>query len=103
MLRKTVVAAAVASLAAGTVETLLLPENRHKLTAILTYHAVPARVPASDLAGQTVSVRTVNGKTLTVDGRNGVKVNDAMVTQADIAASNGIIHMVDAVILPPES
>ena len=54
-------------------------------------------------AGQTVSVRTVNGKTLTVDGRNGVKVNDAMVTQADIAASNGIIHVVDAVILPPES
>ncbi len=103
MLRKTVVAAAVASLAAGTVETLLLPENRHKLTAILTYHAVPARVPASDLAGQTVSVRTVNGKTLMVDSRNGVKVHDAMVTQADIAASNGIIHVVDAVILPPES
>ncbi len=95
--------AAFAALPAGTVETLLLPENRDKLTAILTYHVVPARVPASDLAGQTVSVRTVNGKTLTVDGRNGVKVNDAMVTQADIATSNGIIHVVDAVILPPES
>lgn len=95
--------AAFAALPAGTVETLLLPENRDKLTAILTYHVVPALVPASELAGKTVSVRTVNGQTLTVDGRNGVKVNDAMVTQADIATSNGIIHVVDAVILPPES
>ncbi len=88
-------------LPAGTVETLLQPENRDQLVAILTYHVVPARVPSSDLAGQTVAARTVQGGQLTIDGRDGVLVNDATVTQADIEASNGIIHVVDTVILPP--
>jgi uncharacterized surface protein with fasciclin (FAS1) repeats len=93
--------AAFAALPDGTLDSLLLPENSDQLTAILTYHVVPASVPASDLAGQTVSVLTVNGERLTVDGRDGVKVNDAMVTDADIMTSNGIIHVVDSVILPP--
>ncbi|WP_116132679.1 fasciclin domain-containing protein [Tropicimonas sp. IMCC34043] len=94
--------AAFAKLPKGTVETLLMPENKDKLTAILTYHVVPAKVMSSELAGQTVSVATVNGGKLIVDGRKGVKVNDAEVVQADIEASNGVIHVVDAVILPPE-
>ena len=93
---------AFAALPEGTVETLLQPENRDQLTAILTYHVVPAAVPSSDLAGQTVSVTTVNGARLTVDGRDGVMVNDATVVTPDIEASNGIIHVVDTVILPPE-
>jgi len=93
---------AFAALPDGTVETLLEPENRDQLTAILTYHVVPDRVMSEALAGQTVTVLTVNGERLTVDGRDGVKVNDATVVQADIEASNGVIHVVDSVILPPE-
>lgn len=93
--------AAFAALPDGTVDTLLQPENRDQLTAILTYHVVPAAVPSSDLAGQTVSVLTVNGERLTIDGRDGVTVNDANVVTPDIEASNGIIHVVDTVILPP--
>lgn len=92
---------AFAALPDGTLDTLLLPENRDQLTAILTYHVVPAAIPASELAGQTVSVLTVNGERLTVDGRDGVMVNDATVVEADIMTSNGIIHVVDSVILPP--
>lgn len=93
---------AFAKLPAGTVENLLKPENKDKLTAILTYHVVPGRVMAADVAGID-EAKTVNGKMIDVevDG-NSVKVNDAAVTAADIAASNGIIHIVDKVILPPE-
>ena len=93
---------AFAALPEGTVETLLMPENRDQLVAILTYHVVPAAVPSSELAGETVSATTVNGARLTIDGRDGVMVNDATVVTPDIAASNGIIHVVDSVILPPE-
>lgn len=92
--------AAFAALPSGTVETLLKPENRDQLVEILTYHVVPAKVESGDLAGQTVTARTVNGEKLLVDGRKGVKVNDAEVVQADIMASNGVIHVVDKVILP---
>lgn len=91
---------AFAALPDGTVETLLMPENKDQLIAILTYHVVPAKVMSSDLAGQTVSAKTVNGGELIVDGRDGVKVNDAEVVQADIMATNGVIHVVDKVILP---
>ncbi|PRY21735.1 putative surface protein with fasciclin (FAS1) repeats [Aliiruegeria haliotis] len=91
---------AFAALPAGTVEDLLKPENKDQLVEILTYHVVPAKVMADDVAGQTVSARTVNGEKLLVDGRKGVMINEAEVVQADIMASNGIIHVVDKVILP---
>ncbi|WP_299831069.1 fasciclin domain-containing protein [uncultured Roseobacter sp.] len=91
---------AFAALPAGTVETLLKPENKDQLTAILTYHVLPGKVMAADVAGKRLSPTTVNGKALKVDGRNGVKVNDANVVGADIAASNGVIHVIDKVLLP---
>ena len=91
---------AFADLPAGTVEMLLKPENRDQLVAVLTYHVVPDAVTSDELAGQTVSARTVNGGKLIIDGRNGVMVNDASVDQADILASYGVIHVVDKVILP---
>ena len=93
--------AAFAKLPAGTVETLLKPENKDQLTAILTYHVVPGSVMAADVVKLT-EARTVNGNMIkvSVDGGN-VMINDAKVTTADIAASNGVIHVIDAVILPP--
>lgn len=92
---------AFAALPEGTVETLLLPENKDQLVAILTYHVVPAKVMSADLTGKKVTAATVNGKKLSIDGKKAVKVNDATVTTADIETSNGVIHVVDAVILPP--
>ena len=91
---------AFAALPAGTVETLLKPENKDKLTAILTYHVLPGKVMAADVAGQRLSPATVNGKKVHVDGRNGVKINKATVISADIEASNGVIHVIDSVLLP---
>lgn len=91
---------AFAALPAGTVESLLLPENKDKLAAILTYHVVPAKVMAGDIAGKKAKVLTVQGERLSVNARNGVKVNDAKVVSADIAASNGVIHVIDKVLLP---
>lgn len=92
--------AAFAALPAGTVDSLLLPENKDQLTAILTYHVVPGAVTSDQLAGQRLSVATVNGADVHIDGRNGVKVEDSTVTTADIIASNGVIHVIDAVLLP---
>lgn len=92
--------AAFAALPEGTVETLLRPENREQLAAILTYHVVPGAVTSDQLAGQRLTVATVNGGTVHVDGTQGVAVNDATVTTADIVASNGVIHVIDAVLLP---
>lgn len=91
---------AFAALPEGTVETLLKPENKEQLTAILTYHVLPDKVMAADVAGQRLHPTTVNGKSLRVDGRNGVKVNDATVVTADVEASNGVIHVIDKVLLP---
>ncbi|WP_416799538.1 fasciclin domain-containing protein [Ciceribacter azotifigens] len=93
---------AFAKLPAGTVEGLLKPENKQKLTEILTYHVVPGKVMAADVAGLD-EAKTVNGKAIdiTVDGQS-VKVNDASVVKTDIAASNGVIHVIDTVIMPPE-
>ncbi|AXT26178.1 fasciclin domain-containing protein [Ruegeria sp. AD91A] len=91
---------AFAALPEGTVETLLKPENKDQLIAILTYHVVPAKVMSGDIAGKRAKVLTVQGDRLSVNAKNGVKVNDAKVVQADIEASNGVIHVVDAVILP---
>jgi uncharacterized surface protein with fasciclin (FAS1) repeats len=91
---------AFAALPAGTVDSLLLPENRDQLVAILTYHVVPGAVTSDQLAGQRLTVATVNGATVHVNGTDGVKVNDATVTTADIMASNGVIHVIDTVLLP---
>jgi uncharacterized surface protein with fasciclin (FAS1) repeats len=93
--------AAFKKLPAGTVEGLLKPANKAKLAAILTYHVVPGKVKAADLAGKRLSVATVQGQKVKIDGRNGVKVNGAKVTKADIGTSNGVIHVIDSVLLPP--
>lgn len=92
--------AAFAALPSGTVESLLKPENKDTLAAILTYHVIPGEVSSDQLAGKRLDVATVNGKTVHVDGRRGVKVNKANVVTADIKASNGIIHVIDRVLLP---
>ncbi len=89
------------ALPAGTVERLLRPENRAELARILTYHVVPGRVTSDQLAGQQVRPNTVAGARLRIDARQGVSVNDARVVQADVAASNGVIHVIDRVLLPP--
>lgn len=91
---------AFAALPEGTVETLLLPENKDQLVEILTYHVVPAKVMSGDIAGKRAKVLTVQGDRLSVNAKRGVKVNDAEVVQADIEASNGVIHVIDAVMLP---
>lgn len=92
--------AAFAALPAGTVENLLKPENKDQLVKVLTYHVVPGAVTSDQLAGQRLSVATVQGQSVHVDGRDGVKVNAARVTTADIMASNGVIHVIDTVLLP---
>ncbi len=92
---------AFAALPAGTVDELLKPENKDQLVAILTYHVVPGKVMASDAAGKTAELTTVQGGTLAVDGTGtGVTVQGASVTMADVAADNGVIHVIDKVILP---
>jgi uncharacterized surface protein with fasciclin (FAS1) repeats len=92
--------AAFAKLPAGTVENLLKPENRDQLTAVLTYHVVPGRTMSSDIAGKTLNVKTVNGQELAINATDGVKVNNANVVTADVTASNGVIHVIDTVVLP---
>jgi uncharacterized surface protein with fasciclin (FAS1) repeats len=91
---------AFAKLPAGTVEDLLKPENKDKLVAILTYHVVPGKVMAADVTGKETMAKSVQGGEITVNGMNGVKVDGATVVQADIAADNGVIHVIDAVIMP---
>ncbi|TVQ56739.1 MAG: fasciclin domain-containing protein [Rhodobacteraceae bacterium] len=91
---------AFAALPEGTVETLLLPENRDQLVAVLTYHVLPGAVMSADIAGQTLSPETVQGSTVDIDATDGVTVDGANVVAADIVASNGVIHVIDAVILP---
>ncbi len=93
--------AAFAALPAGTVETLLKPENKGKLVSILTYHVVPGKVMSADLLGKTIMPKTVEGQTLAIDATGGsVMVNDATVTTADIVADNGVIHVINKVLLP---
>ena len=91
---------AFAKLPKGTVEDLLKPENKEKLTAILTYHVVPGKVMAADIKGKKENVKSVQGGDLAVDATDGVKINDATVVTADIAASNGVIHVIDTVVMP---
>lgn len=92
---------AFAALPAGTVEDLLKPENKDQLVSILTYHVVSGKTKSKDLAGQTLSVATVNGAEVAIDGTNGVKVGNANVVKADIYTSNGVIHVIDTVLMPP--
>lgn len=96
---------AFAALPEGTVESLLLPENKDQLVSILTYHVVPGAVTSDQVIGQRLNVDTVQGSSVKVDGTGGkygaaVRVNDANVTAADILATNGVIHVIDKVLLP---
>jgi len=92
---------AFAKLPAGTVESLLKPENKAKLVAILTYHVVPGKVLAADVV-KLKSAKTVQGGLLAIDTADGVKVNDSRVAKADIDCANGVIHVIDSVLLPPQ-
>jgi uncharacterized surface protein with fasciclin (FAS1) repeats len=92
--------AAFAALPAGTVEDLLRPENKDKLVAVLTYHVVAGKVMSSDLT-EGMTAPTVQGSDITVTLEGGPKVNGAVISAADIVASNGVIHVIDSVILPP--
>lgn len=92
--------AAFAKLPAGTVDMLLLPENKDKLVSILTYHVVSGKVESKDLAGKTLKAETAQGSKIFVDGRNGVEIDAAKVVKADIKTSNGIIHVIDTVLMP---
>lgn len=95
--------AAFAKLPAGTVDSLLKPENKDKLVAILTYHVVAGSVSAAEVV-KLKEAKTVNGKSVAIAAGGGsVKINDATVTATDVRASNGMIHVIDTVILPPNS
>lgn len=91
---------AFAKLPAGTVESLLKPENRDQLVAILTYHVVPGTVMAADVV-KLSEAKTVNGADLTIKVVDGsVRIDQATVLKTDIVASNGVIHVIDTVMLP---
>jgi uncharacterized surface protein with fasciclin (FAS1) repeats len=92
--------AAFAKLPAGTLENLLKPENKDQLIAVLTYHVVSGKVMSGDLAGKKLSATTVQGTSIDIDATDGVKVNNATVMTADIETDNGVIHVIDTVILP---
>jgi uncharacterized surface protein with fasciclin (FAS1) repeats len=86
----------------GTIAMLLKPENKKTLIAILTYHVVPGKVLAKDVLGlkNGTKVKTVNGKTITVGNKHGVTVNHSKVIKTDIECTNGVIHVIDTVLLP---
>jgi uncharacterized surface protein with fasciclin (FAS1) repeats len=91
--------AAFAKLPAGTVEDLLKPQNKAKLVAVLTYHVVPGKIMAGDVT--TSRATTVNGQQLNIAvTQGGVTVDGARVVKADVTASNGVIHVIDSVVLP---
>lgn len=90
---------AFAALPDGTVEDLLKPENKDQLTAILTYHVVPGKVMSGDLSNNMMAA-TVEGGEVTIMTEGGVTVDGANVVTADIEASNGVIHVIDGVIMP---
>jgi uncharacterized surface protein with fasciclin (FAS1) repeats len=91
--------AAFAALPEGTVADLLKPENKEALAAILTYHVIAGKVMSTDLVDD-MEAATVNGDTVVINLENGVMVDDATVTAADIEATNGVIHVIDKVIMP---
>jgi len=92
--------AAFAALPEGTVQTLLEPGNKDRLVAVLTYHVIPGKVMSADIAGKMLEAETVQGSTVAIDATEGVTVDGASVTAADIEATNGVIHVIDRVILP---
>jgi len=92
--------AAFAKLPKGTLDSLLKPENKAKLVSILTYHVLLGKVMSGDVAGKKLSVATVEGSKVSVNATSGVMVDGATVTTADIGTSNGVIHVIDQVILP---
>lgn len=97
---------AFAKLPAGTLETLLKPENKKQLAAILTYHVVPGKYDAGRITrarAKQFGLKSVQGSNIAVDIRKGVKASGANVVKTDVIASNGVIHVVDAVMLPPKS
>lgn len=91
---------AFAKLPEGTVENLLKPENKDQLIAILTYHVLPGKVMSGDIAGKEMAVETVQGTTADINATDGVMIDGAKVVSADIEADNGVIHVIDSVILP---
>lgn len=93
---------AFSNLPDGTVDNLLKPENKEMLVSILTYHVLSGRVLSAEIAGKELEVATVQGSKVSIDATNGVKVDSANVIQADIETSNGVIHVIDAVIMPTE-
>ncbi|MDZ7694237.1 MAG: fasciclin domain-containing protein [Balneolaceae bacterium] len=93
--------AAFAKLPDGTVESLLKPENKDQLTRILTYHVVPGKVMSGDLE-DGMTAKTVQGDEIEISLGANVMINDATVESADIEASNGVVHLIDSVIMPPE-
>jgi Secreted and surface protein containing fasciclin-like repeats len=94
--------AAFEKLPEGTVAKLLKPENKDKLISILTYHVVSGKVMSGDIAGKKLKTDTVNGAMLKINATDGVMVGNATVTKADIETSNGVIHVIDTVLIPQE-
>jgi uncharacterized surface protein with fasciclin (FAS1) repeats len=91
---------AFAKLPSGTIESLLAPQNKEKLIAILKYHVVPGAVMAADVA-KLKAAKTINGESLTIQTQgNSVMVNNAKITKSDIACTNGVIHVIDTVLMP---
>jgi uncharacterized surface protein with fasciclin (FAS1) repeats len=91
---------AFAKLPGGTLDSLLKPENKAKLAGILNYHVIPGRVMAADVRGKRTDVRTLQGSTISVDATRDVMINNARVVTSDVFASNGVIHAIDAVVMP---
>ena len=91
---------AFAKLPAGTIDSLLKPESKAKLAQILTLHVLSGKVMAKDVAGKTLTPKSVQGEALHIDGTKGVTVSGATVTAADVECTNGVIHVIDNVIMP---
>ncbi|MBY0422873.1 MAG: fasciclin domain-containing protein [Parvularculaceae bacterium] len=94
---------AFAKMPAGALDGLLKPESKAKLTELLKFHVISGSMPAGSLAGKQTDLASLQGQSLHVDGRDGVKVNSAKVTTSDVACSNGVIHIIDAVLTPKAS
>lgn len=92
---------ALAKLPQGTIDTLLKPENKAKLVSILTYHVVSGKVMSKDIAGKTTKAKSVQGAEISIDATHDVMVDKAKVVTADIETSNGVIHVIDTVMMPP--
>ena len=91
---------AFAALPAGRLDTLMRPENMDQLAAVLGYHIVRGAITADQLIDQRQSVATLNGTTVQIDGRDGLRIGNVNIVTSDIRASNGVIHVIDGVLLP---